>query len=154
VPYLFSIIVGVLSLLMVGQLALISWGFYQKTKVDQKVKELEGRLGELEAKKLELFGKAADVMAVTGSLQARNEWFQSREKSPVKALVKIERSSSPGVILDSFSGSQNGGNLQFEVSDAEAGQAWVKSCFGSYENQMNLEKNSEGGIVIHFSWNE
>lgn len=145
---------GVFMSLLVAQFFFVGIGYYRKIRVDRKVRELQSRLTELEARKAELFGKAADVMAVSGALQARNEWHQRRQRSPLKILAKIERTSPPGVILYAFSGTQSGGDLQFDVMDPEIGQLWLKDGFSGLENQMRLEKNGDGGYRISFTWRE
>lgn len=149
-----TFVVGFLAALLVAQLIRSGMGWYREYAVGETVKTLQARLADLETRRADLFAKAADVMAVTGALKARNEWFQARAGSPVKALARIETSLPPGALLQSFTGHQNGGNLRFDIADLELGQTWVKGCFGQSENQMDLEDRADGRFRIQFSWTE
>lgn len=146
--------VGFLAALLVAQFIRLGVGWYREYAVAETVKTLQARLAELETRRTDLFGKAADVMAVTGALKARNDWFQARARSPVKVLSRIENSLPPGALLQSFTGHQTGGGLRFDVADLELGQSWVKGCFGQFENQMDLEDKTDGRFRIRFTWTE
>lgn len=150
----YPFLVGVLVAMLIGQALRIGWLYLKALTIEKEVQELRARLDGLEARKTELFAKAADVVAVAGALVNRNDWYRNRERSPIRILSKIERSLPPGGSLLAFSATRGGGTLRFEIGDYEGGQAWVKGCFGQFENRLNLEEKTDGKFRIQFAWNE
>jgi len=120
--------------------------------VNDVVKQLKQQLTALETRKATLFGQAADVVAIEGALNSKNEWFRSRAASPVRLLAKMEDQETSGLLLLSFEASNYSGMMRFVLPEFESGQAWVRSIFGTIQGQLKLENKESGKQRFYFSW--
>ena len=110
-----TIAVLALGLFLQGVFALRIW--YEGSQVEKEAEQLRGRLVELEQRLEQTPKVGVDLSKLAGQLLDRNRWVESRCRSPVETIAKLDQGRQPGLHLISFEGKSTGGSLRLLASD-------------------------------------
>lgn len=143
-----------LGLLLLVQLTMIGWRLMGGLGSDDRILALKTQIKELDEKHADLFAKAADVVALAGALQDRNDWISARASSPIMLLGRFETTKPDYTFLISFQGSKTSGSVRMTALDLETAQDWLKAALGDLNGSLTVEEQTSEGTQVVYSWNK
>ena len=143
-----------LGLILLVQLVMAGSQIIRRVSADKGTAVLQAELKNLEAKREEVFARAADAVAVEGALRGRNAWLLGRAASPYLLLAKFEAAKPEGGFFVSFQGTRSSGAIRVLTPDLETAQVWLKTALGRLSGTLTVEGQDQEGVKVFYSWNE
>jgi len=143
-----------LAILCAVQITVLVARLVRKAGIDQTTQALQSELGVLKTKREAAFARAADAVAVEGSLRERNEWLLGRAASPYLLLARFEATKPPGGSFLSFQGTRSTGTIKVSTPDLGTAQEWLKSALGRLSGTLTVERQDHEGTKVLYAWSE
>ena len=152
-PWQWPVII-VLALFLMGQSLISISTWLTRSRHDKEARSLQVRLDDLEQQLEQTSNPPGDLSKLAGELIDRNRWVESRLRTPVTVLAKLDQGNKPGLHLLSFEGKTSGGSLRLLAADMDSASRFLQEIFHSNTDRLVLETRAPEGLILGYTWTD